>query len=105
MSAPDRTELMAREIAHAAGRFIARESNRQSLITVLRVALSPDFANATIYVSVFPEEQEKPALDFLKRSRGDFRAWIADEVRFKRVPTFDFKIDMGEKNRQEVQPM
>lgn len=105
MAQPERKELMAREIAHAAGRFIARESNRQSLVTVLWADVSPDFSNAVIYVSVFPETQEKPALDFLKRVRGDFRAWIAKEVRFKRVPTFDFAIDVGEKNRQTVQPM
>jgi len=96
---------MAREIAHAAGKFIALNSNKQSLITVLRADISSDFSQATIYVSVLPETYEKPALDFLKRSRGDFRNWIADELRLKRLPTFDFAIDFGEKNRQVVQPL
>ena len=105
MAQPERKELMEREIAHAAGRFIALESNRQSLITVLRADISPELANAMIYVSVLPESAEKSALDFLKHSRGDFRAWIAKEVRFKRVPTFDFALDFGEKNRQIVQPL
>jgi len=103
MALPERKDLMAREIAHAAGRYIVINSNKQSLITVTRADISPDFAQALIYVSVLPEEQEKPALDFLKRSRGDFRNWILDEMRFNRVPTFDFAIDIGEKNRLKVQ--
>ena len=105
MALPDRNDLLAREIAQAAAAFIVRNSNRQSLITVLRADVSPDSANATIYVSVLPEDQEKPAIDFLKRSRADFRDWIKDEVRLRRLPTFDFKIDIGEKNRQVVQPI
>lgn len=105
MTQPDRKKLMEREIAQAAGLYIVRESNKQSLITVLHTDMSSDFSHAIIYVSVFPEEIEKPALDFLKRSRGDFRKWIAKKINFKRVPTFDFAIDVGEKNRQVVQPM
>jgi len=100
---PERKDLMAREIARAAGMFIARESNQQSLITVIHVDVSPDFTNAIIYVSVLPESSENAALDFLKRQRGDFRSWVAKELRFKRVPTFDFALDIGEKNRQQVQ--
>ncbi len=100
----NRTELLAREVAHAAGDFIARESNRLSLITVTKVTLSPDYAQATIFVSVFPETAEEEALDFLKRQRSHFRTWVAERLRFKRVPFFDFAIDYGEKNRQTVQP-
>ena len=103
MALPERTELMAREIAQEAGNFIARTSNRQSLITVTHADISPDFANAMIYVSVLPENSEKQALDFLKRNRRDFRDWIAHELRLKRLPTFDFALDVGEKNRQKVQ--
>ena len=105
MALPERKDLMAREIAKAAGRFIVLNSNKQSLITVTHADISSDFAQATIYVSVLPEEQEKPALDFLKRNRGDFRNWISEEMNFKRIPTFDFAIDIGEKNRQKVQPL
>jgi ribosome-binding factor A len=103
MALPERKELMAREVAHAAGRYVVLNSNRQSLITVTRADIAPDFSKATIFVSVLPEDQEKPALAFLKRSRGDFRNWVADEMNLKRLPTFDFEIDFGEKNRLKVQ--
>jgi|SRR3989344_1976791 len=105
MALPERKDLMAREVARAAGKFITLHSNKQSLITVTHADISSDFAQATIYVSVLPETQEKPALDFLKRSRGDFRTWISEKMNFKRIPTFDFAIDFGEKNRQVVQPL
>ncbi|MBI2048486.1 MAG: ribosome-binding factor A [Parcubacteria group bacterium] len=105
MALPERKDLMAREIARAAGTFITLNSNRQSLITVTHADISPDFAQATIYVSVLPETMEKQALDFLKRSRGEFRSWVSEEMKLKRLPTFDFALDFGEKNRQAVQPL
>jgi ribosome-binding factor A len=103
MTEVNRRDIMARELAHAAGIFITRESNHTSLITVTKATISPDFANATIFVSVLPENQEEAALHFLKRARGDFRAWIAKQRNFKRIPFFDFALALGEKNRQDVQ--
>ena len=99
----DHRSILAREIAHAAGKFIAEESNRTSLITVMHADVSSDSSKATVYVSVLPESEEATALDFLKRNRSEFRDYAAKHVRLKRVPFFDFAIDTGEKNRQAVQ--
>lgn len=101
----DRRTILAREIARAAGMYITRESNRSSLITVTRANLSPDFSESTIFISVLPESEEQHALDFLKRNRSDFRDWIAKEVRFKRIPFFDFAVDFGEKNHQQIEKL
>lgn len=90
------------ELAHAAGLFIARESNRESLITVTRADLSPDFKNATIFLSVLPVSQEERALDFLKRQRSEFRVYMKKHLKLKTLPFVDFAIDFGEKNRQDV---
>ncbi len=98
-----RKDNAAKEISHAAARFISQESNRQSLITVTHTDISPDSAVAVIYVSVLPESAEEQALHFLKRIRGDFRQWIKKEVRLRRIPQFDFVIDIGEKHRQDVE--
>ncbi len=98
-----RKEGAAKEISHAAARFISQESNRQSLITVTHTDVSPDGATAIIFVSVLPESAEEQALHFLKRTRGDFRRWITKEVRLRRVPQFDFMLDAGEKHRQDVE--
>ena len=90
------------EISHRAAEFLNRESNRTSLITVTRTLLSKDGRHADILITVFPEEKDKEALDFLKRLRGDLRAHLRKETKLARLPFLDFKIDLGEKNRQRL---
>jgi ribosome-binding factor A len=85
-----------------ASRFIERESNRISLITVTRVEMSPSGKDVTIFISVLPQNKEAGVIDFLKRKRGEFRGFVMETSRLPRVPFFDFVIDEGEKNRQKI---
>lgn len=85
-----------------AGEFFARESNGVSLITVTGADVSPDLRNVKIYFSVMPESYEKPALNFAKRSRTEFREFIKGHARLQYLPNVDFSIDLGEKNRQLI---
>lgn len=102
-SMPSRRQTkVAEAIAHAAADFLARESNAQSLITVTRAEVSPDLKNVTVFFSVLPESFEEPALAFAKRSRSDFRAYVRTHSALSRVPTVDFELDYGEKNRQRI---
>jgi ribosome-binding factor A len=89
-------------IAHLAAEFIERESNHQSLITITRADVSANFKDATVFFTVFPEKDEEHALKFMKRNRGDFRAFFKKRARLKVLPVFDFEIDAGEKNRQNL---
>ncbi len=89
-------------LMHLAGEFFARESNGKSLITVTRADVSPDLRNVKIYMSVLPESYEKPALNFAKRSRTEFREYIKGHSRMQYLPNVDFEIDLGEKNRQLI---
>ena len=89
-------------IAHRAADFLARESNRQSLVTVTRADMSPDMKNVTVFLTVLPESAEKPVLEFAKRSRSDFREFLKEKTRLHPVPTVDFELDHGEKNRQRI---
>ncbi|MCE9541382.1 ribosome-binding factor A [Candidatus Kaiserbacteria bacterium] len=89
-------------LAHAAGDFFARESNRESLITVTRADVSPDLKNVKIFFTVMPESYETAALNFAKRSRTDFREFIKKHSALSRLPHIDFEIDTGEKNRQRI---
>jgi ribosome-binding factor A len=86
---------------HAA-RFLSTESNRTSMITVTRVSSNDKGNLATIFITVFPENQEDAALDFLKRKRSDFRAFVKYNARLMKIPFFDFEIDRGEKARQKI---
>ena len=83
--------------------FINTETNKTSLITVTRVDVSPNLSTCDIYVTVFPETAEESALNFLKRKRPDVKTEIKKKMNMRKIPFVDFKIDMGEKNRQKIQ--
>ena len=89
-------------LAHTAGDYFARESNRESLITITRADVSPDLKNVKIFFTVLPEKYELAALNFAKRSRSDFREFIKKHTALNRLPHIDFEIDSGEKNRQRI---
>ena len=89
-------------LKHLAAEFLSKESNRRSMITVTRV-VSNDRGNlATVFFTVFPEDQEEAALDFIRRQRSDFRAYVKYNGRLMKIPFFDFEIDRGEKARQKI---
>jgi len=90
------------EIRKMAGDFIAAEANRQSMRTPTRVDISPDLKNATVYVSIFPEDSEEMGINFLRRKRNDFRTHIKKNGHTKVLPFVDFQLDLGEKNRQLI---
>ena len=83
--------------------FINTETNKTSLITVTRVDVSPNLSTCDIYVTVFPESAEESALNFLKRKRIDTKQEIKNKMHMRKIPFVDFKIDVGEKNRQKVE--
>src|SRR3990167_7052287 len=92
---------VAEAIAHMAGEYFARESNRQSLITITRADVSPDLKNATIFFSVLPEKFEESALNFAKRARSDFRTFLKEKLENKFSPDFYFPLDPGKKKREK----
>lgn len=97
-----RKEKIIEQIHHLAGDFLSRESNKNSLITVTHVYLSEDTKNATIMVTVLPENKEKAAVDFLKRKRTEFKEYFKDHSSIGRIPFFDFEIDLGQKNAERL---
>lgn len=95
-------EKVQSELTKMVARFIEINSNNQSLITVTHCELSDDLKKANVFISVFPEDKEGPALDFLKRNRSDIREYIKKNGRFGRIPFVEVMIDKGEKNRQLI---
>ncbi|MEI8339095.1 MAG: ribosome-binding factor A [bacterium] len=93
---------LAEMIREKAALFLQRESSRISLITVTGVQLADAGKLAYILYTVMPVHKQPEAEDFLKRMRGEFRKYFMSEVRIGRVPTFDFKLDLGEKHRQKI---
>ncbi len=97
-----RKEKVKNLIKDLAADYLQTESNRTSLITVTDSSISDDFKKATIFVSVFPVDGEKSALNFLKRKRRGLKEFIKGKTSMRRIPFFDFDIDKGEKNRQKI---
>lgn len=82
--------------------FLARESNRRSLVTVTAVQLSEDGHQGRIYITVLPDDYEEEAVAFANRNRGEFGKFFERQVRGMRIPHVEFVIDKGEKMRQRL---
>lgn len=95
----ERMENLIREIAAL---YVAKHSNRQSLLTVTRVVLSKDLKHANIMLSVLPRTAEFGAIDFLNRQRDEFREFLKEKSKLHILPFAKFFPDEGEYNRQRV---
>jgi len=99
---PERNEKIANKVKELAAEFLSRAGNRSSLITVTSANCSPDLKNATIYITVLPENKEQAALMFVKRNLGEFRDYLKENLSTKTIPFLEVELDLGEKNRQKI---
>lgn len=89
-------------ITREAAMFFKREGNGNSLITVTRTLLSKRGNGATLYISVFPVDKEKAALDFVNRNLGELRNDLRKRIKSRVIPTLTAKPDHGERTRDEI---
>lgn len=97
-----RDERLKEILRDLGARFLMDGSNGSSLITVTSVIQRNGGKYATIFFTVFPEEYQKTALEFAKRKRSEFKAYVKEHSRLGHIPQLDFEIDLGEKNRQKI---
>ncbi len=97
-----RDDRAVTQLIQLAGEFIAREAGRSTLITPTRAEFGKSPKYATIYISVYPREQEEHALAFLNRNGSEFRTYIKEHGRFSVLPYVKFVADFGEHNRQRL---
>lgn len=90
------------QIKEIAARFIERESNKTSLITVTRVALTDRGRSSTIFITTIPVAGEDSAINFLKRKRAELRHVIKKNLNMRTIPFLDVAIDTGEKARNTI---
>jgi ribosome-binding factor A len=98
----DRSEKIRAALRETAAEFLGREAGRQSLITVTDTSVSSDGRRGIIFITVLPEKDEESALHFANRNRGELGAFFKSRVRGIRMPQVEFRIDSGEKNRQQL---
>ena len=97
-----RDEKLKDQIIKWAAEFLQRESNGSSLITVTDVKLAREAKEATILLSVLPDEKQEEALEFTRRQLSEFREFMNKKVKTGRIPFFHFDLDRGEKHRQRI---
>jgi ribosome-binding factor A len=67
---------------------------RIGFVTVTGVEATRDFAQATVYVSVFGSESEREkTLEGLEAARGLLQAQVARELQLRRTPVLAFAYD------------
>ena len=98
----DRNERALSVLQTVVADFIRSESNSSPLITVTKISTSPDFREAKIFVTVYPDSKEEEVIIFLKRKGSDLRDYIKSHARLRSIPFFEFLIDYGERNRQHI---
>jgi len=65
-----------------------------SVISVTEVSISPDLANASVYISVFLNEQKSDdVLKALRAASGRMQKLLSERVRIRRIPKLTFFID------------
>ena len=100
-----RTDQVASTLKRAAQMVLSRglsDPRVQGIITVTRVDVSADLANATLYCTVTPHKHEELSMHGLKSASRWVRRQVADKVRFRRMPQFTFKVDEQLMKQQEV---
>jgi ribosome-binding factor A len=97
-----RQEKVSELIRHLTNEHIARESNREALITVTRVDLSPDLKNAIVFFTVLPDNKKNAAEGFMLRQRKHIRNYIKEHAHLRAIPHIETEFDAGEKNRQRL---
>ena len=62
-------------------------------VTITAVNVSPDLANATIYVTVLDDSKTKDSITALNNASGYLRHQLADEVELRIIPRLHFIYD------------
>ena len=85
-------------VREVAALFLAREANRNTLLTVTRTEISTDGKRVNIFLTVLPDSYEEQAVAFANRNRSEFSDFFKKKVKAL-PPHVEFVIDKGEKNR------
>jgi ribosome-binding factor A len=72
------------------------------LISVLRVDVSPDMANAMVFVSIFPEDRSELTMHALRHAAKHIRHEAAELVDIRRMPHIEFRLDTSLKRQAEI---
>lgn len=94
--------LMRDELADILNREI--ELPDGIMVTVTRVVSSHDLYYANVFISVFPQKEEK-IITFLNKATPYVQAILNKELKMRPVPRIQFRIDEDEKTRERIEKL
>lgn len=74
----------------------------KGMITVTGVKVSPDYAQATVMVSIHPQDKSDVTMKGLIAAAGHVRSEVSRQVQMRRMPVLNFKLDTSLKKQAEV---
>lgn len=74
----------------------------RGLISVTEVKVSPDHANASVHVSILPEQHGALSLKGLEHAASHIRSEVSALVAMRRVPKLTFQLDDSLKKQAAV---
>ena len=76
--------------------------NVMASVTIVRI--SPDLANANVFVSIFPVDDPKEALKIIRDNSGLFRKYLGNSVRnqLRIVPIVEYFLDDSAAYAEEI---
>jgi len=72
------------------------------LISVTKIDLSPDMANALVFVSIFPEDRQELSMHALRHAAKHIRHEASELIEIRRMPHLEFRLDMSLKHQAQV---
>lgn len=99
-----RTDQINALLQEKIGEYFAEhvEFEPGTLVTVTRVDTPPDLNNATVYVSVLPDNRKGSALEVLRKITGRVDKAMFGKMSMKKVPKLHFRIDEQELYANEI---
>ena len=90
------------ELAKTVAEFLRREFGAAPLVSVTHAKVAHGLKSAIVFISVFPETEERAVSKRLKKRQHALNEYIATRMRMKYIPIVGFEIDAGEKNRKRI---
>ena len=90
-----RLERLSQAVREEISKLVQNELNPEEYgwIGITAVKLSKDLKEAVVFVTVFPEQKEKKALEKLNTASGYIRKVLSKRIRAKTVPKLRFELD------------
>lgn len=76
---------------------------RLGMVSVTRVEMSPDLRYATVFASVYGEENEqRETIQALSGASGFIRRLLAPRLRIRHIPALNFRLDHSMEHAEQI---